>query len=92
MSGLPIKIIKVYNIRGSDVVFEVEYLWEQLDQKKQQQRVNANTTIDFIISFGLSNQSKSFFLKMFTTALNLLFLVNATTLDIFSSSSFQTNL
>ena len=91
MSGLPIKIIKVYNIRGSDVVFEVEYLWEQLDQKKQQ-RVNANTTIDFIISFGLSSQSKSFFLKMFTTALNLLFLVNATTLDIFSSSSFQTNL
>ena len=26
-SGLPIKIIKIYNIRGPDVMFEVEYLW-----------------------------------------------------------------
>ena len=26
-SGLPKKIIKIYNIRGLDVVFEVEYFW-----------------------------------------------------------------
>ena len=26
-SELPIKIIKIYNTKGPDVVFEVEYLW-----------------------------------------------------------------
>ena len=36
---LPIKIIKTYNIRGPDVVFEVEYLWNDSVKKDG---VNAN--------------------------------------------------
>ena len=31
--GLPIKIIKIYNIRGPDVVFEVEYFWNDRVKK-----------------------------------------------------------
>ena len=38
-SGLPIKIIKIFNIRGPDVVFEAEYLWNGWVKKDG---VNAN--------------------------------------------------
>ena len=32
------KIIKTYNIRGPDVVFKVEYLWNDWVKKKGSQR------------------------------------------------------
>ena len=42
MSGLPIKIIKIDNIRGLDVVFEVEYL---LNSWVKKDGVNANLVL-----------------------------------------------
>ena len=57
-SELPIKIIKIYNIKGTDVVLEVEYLWNGWVKKDE---VNAtfvlcnwpnfiDTPIDFAFS------------------------------------------
>ena len=39
MSRLPIKIVRIYNIGGLDVMFEVEYLWNDGSKKDG---VNAN--------------------------------------------------
>ena len=42
MSGMPIKIFKIYNIRAPDVVFEIEYLWNGSVKKDV---VNANPVL-----------------------------------------------
>ena len=47
MLGLPINIIKIYNVKGADIMFEVKYLWNGWVRKDG---VNANLVSYYLIN------------------------------------------